>query len=82
MAVAADPKVKGYLVVTVSEATGKNKDEVVVWDPAFVEGFVKGEWIRGGGREEGGGGCAAGRESKKTPARPRCPIEKKTPTVA
>ena len=43
MAVAADPKVKGYLVVTVAEATGKNKDEVVVWDPAFVEGFVKGE---------------------------------------
>jgi hypothetical protein len=33
---------KGYLVVTVAEATGKNKDDVVVWDPSFVEGFVKG----------------------------------------
>lgn len=35
-------KVRGYLVVTVCEATGKNKDDVVVWDPSFVEGFVKG----------------------------------------
>lgn len=38
---AAD-RVRGYLVVTVCEATGKNKDDKVVWDPSFVEGFVKG----------------------------------------
>ena len=42
-------KVRGYLVVTVCEATGKNKDDTVVWDPSFVEGFVKVE-IRGGAR--------------------------------
>jgi len=46
-----DAPPRGFLVVTVHEATGKNKDEVVVWDPSFVEGFVKGEGRgRGGGR--------------------------------
>lgn len=39
-------RVKGYLVVRVCEATGKNKDDAIVWDPSFVEGFVKGEGKR------------------------------------
>jgi hypothetical protein len=39
--------VRGYLVVTVAEASGRNKDEDEVWDPSFYEGFVKVE-IRGG----------------------------------
>ena len=34
--------VRGYLVVTVAEASGRNKDEDEVWDPSFYEGFVKG----------------------------------------
>lgn len=34
--------VRGYLVVTVAEASGRNKDEEEVWDPSFYEGFVKG----------------------------------------
>jgi hypothetical protein len=64
-----DIKVKGHLVITVAEASGKNKEDQVrgtgwalltttqyhargrrlhlvcmqvVWDPNFVEGFVKG----------------------------------------
>jgi hypothetical protein len=36
-------KVKGHLIITVAEASGKNKDDQLVWDPNFVEGFVKGE---------------------------------------
>ena len=36
------PKVKGHLIITVAEASGKNKDDQLVWDPNFVEGFVKG----------------------------------------
>ena len=35
-------KVRGYLVISAREASGKNKEEKVVWDPSFVEGFVKG----------------------------------------
>mmetsp|Transcript_14255 Transcript_14255/g.43062 ORF Transcript_14255/g.43062 Transcript_14255/m.43062 type:complete len:220 (+) Transcript_14255:219-878(+) len=38
--------VRGYLVVTVAEASGRNKDEQDVWDPNFFEGYVKVE-IRG-----------------------------------
>lgn len=38
-------RVKGYLVVSVCEASGKNKDDIVVWDPTFVEGFVKGAFF-------------------------------------
>jgi hypothetical protein len=37
------PKVKGHLIVKVAEATGKNKEDQLVWDPNFVEGFVKGQ---------------------------------------
>ncbi len=37
------PKVKGHLIITVAEASGKNKDDQLVWDPNFVEGFVKSE---------------------------------------
>ena len=36
-------KVRGYLVVNVAEASGKNKDDEVVWDPSFTEGFCKGQ---------------------------------------
>lgn len=34
--------VKGYLVLTIQEASGKNKDEQYVWDSSTFEGFVKG----------------------------------------
>lgn len=34
--------VRGYLVITVMEASGKNKDENYVWDSSSFEGFVKG----------------------------------------
>lgn len=34
--------VRGYLVVTVAEASGRNKDEQDVWDSNFLEGYVKG----------------------------------------
>lgn len=37
------PKVKGHLIITVAETSGKNKDDQVVWEPNFVEGFVKGK---------------------------------------
>lgn len=33
---------RGYLVITVLEATGKNKDENFTWDSNNFEGFVKG----------------------------------------
>lgn len=35
--------VRGQLIVTVHESSGKNKDDEDVWDPTFTEGFVKGE---------------------------------------
>ena len=35
-------RVKGYLTVTIAEASGRNRDDEEVWDPAFVEGYVKG----------------------------------------
>lgn len=38
--------VRGYLVVTVAEASGRNKDEQDVWDSNFLEGYVKVE-LRG-----------------------------------
>jgi hypothetical protein len=56
-------KVRGYLVVTVCEATGKNKDDTVVWDPSFVEGFVKGKGATRGG--EHGGNAKREREEGK-----------------
>lgn len=34
--------VRGQLLVTVYESSGKNKDDEDVWDPTFTEGFVKG----------------------------------------
>jgi hypothetical protein len=39
----AEEKPKGYLVITVIEAAGKNKDELYVWDTAEFEGYVKSE---------------------------------------
>jgi len=60
-------RVKGYLVVSVCEASGKNKDDIVVWDPSFVEGFVKGEetWgcVRGAARKKESGERAARRRA-------------------
>lgn len=44
----SDSSVRGYLVVTVAEASGRNKEEDDVWDPGFYEGFVKVE-VRGPG---------------------------------
>eukprot|EP00884_Botryococcus_braunii_P020982 jgi/Botrbrau1/7568/Bobra.0159s0018.1 len=41
--------VRGQLLVTVHESSGKNKDDDDVWDPTFTEGFVKVE-IRGAAR--------------------------------
>lgn len=31
-----------YLVINARLASGKNKEDRVVWEPNFVEGFVKG----------------------------------------
>lgn len=59
-AAAPAERVKGYLVVSVCEASGKNKDDIVVWDPTFVEGFVKGA-LCGGRDEEEGERCGPGR---------------------
>jgi len=56
---AANERVKGYLVVSVCEASGKNKDDIVVWDPSFVEGFVKGAWWEEREREKRRGPRAA-----------------------
>lgn len=42
-------KIRGYLTVSVAEASGKNKEDDIVWDGNFVEGFVKVE-VRGGPR--------------------------------
>ena len=36
-------RVRGYLTVTVAEASGTNKNAEVVWDNQLVDGFVKGE---------------------------------------
>ena len=38
----AENEVRGYLVITVIESSGKNKDENYVWDSSSFEGFVKG----------------------------------------
>lgn len=41
-------RLKGLLTITIAEASGRNRDDEDVWDPAFVEGFVKGtlHWCR------------------------------------
>lgn len=41
--------VRGYLTVTVAEASGVSKDDNIVWEDHFQEGFVKVE-VRGGPR--------------------------------
>ena len=33
---------RGYLTITIAEASGRNRDDEEVWDAAFVEGYVKG----------------------------------------
>eukprot|EP01026_Neomeris_dumetosa_P048402 TRINITY_DN4189_c1_g1_i3.p2 TRINITY_DN4189_c1_g1~~TRINITY_DN4189_c1_g1_i3.p2 ORF type:complete len:233 (-),score=38.47 TRINITY_DN4189_c1_g1_i3:218-916(-) len=43
------PGVRGYLLITVEEASGRNKDDTFVWDHNSFEGFVKAE-LRGGER--------------------------------
>ena len=35
-------RVRGYLTVTVVEASGKTKEDDIVWEDHFREGFVKG----------------------------------------
>lgn len=40
---------KTYLYVTVQEASGKSKDQEVLWEPSFTEGFVRVE-VRGGAK--------------------------------
>ena len=35
-------RVRGYLTVTVVEALGKSKEDEIVWEDHFQEGFVKG----------------------------------------
>ncbi len=40
-------KIKGYLKISVAEASGKNKEDAIVWDSSFVEGFVKGKEAAG-----------------------------------
>lgn len=41
---ATSPDVKGYLVLSIEEASGKNKDDVFCWDSNSFEGFVKGAY--------------------------------------
>lgn len=36
-------RVRGYLTVTVAEASGVSKEDEIVWEDHFREGFVKGE---------------------------------------
>ncbi|CAD7702723.1 unnamed protein product [Ostreobium quekettii] len=38
---------KRFLYITVQEASGKSKDQEVLWEPSFTEGFVRVE-VRGG----------------------------------
>lgn len=40
---AEPPKLRGHFIINVAEASGKNKEDQLVWDPNFVEGFVKGK---------------------------------------
>ncbi|EIE25485.1 hypothetical protein COCSUDRAFT_40718 [Coccomyxa subellipsoidea C-169] len=42
---AEPPKIKGHFIINVAEASGKNKEDQLVWDPNFVEGFVKGIFV-------------------------------------
>ena len=44
----AEEKPKGYLVITVIEAAGKNKDELYVWDTPEFDGYVKSACAIGG----------------------------------
>lgn len=39
-------EVKGYLIIRVEEATGAAQDDSLVWEPTFLDGFVKVE-VRG-----------------------------------
>lgn len=43
-----DIPLRGYLLVTVAEASGCNKEEDDVWDPGFYEGYIRIE-VRGAG---------------------------------
>lgn len=37
---------RGVIVIRVKEAHGRNKKDDVVWEPGFIEGFVRAE-LRG-----------------------------------
>lgn len=34
---------RGFVVIRVKEASGRNKGGNVVWDPNFIEGFMRAE---------------------------------------
>lgn len=34
---------RGFVVIRVKEASGKNRAGDVVWDPNFIEGFIRAE---------------------------------------
>eukprot|EP00803_Ostreobium_quekettii_P007135 evm.model.scf_2472.2 EVM.evm.TU.scf_2472.2 scf_2472:17289-17645(+) len=36
---------KRFLYITVQEASGKSKDQEVLWEPSFTEGFVRGGMV-------------------------------------
>lgn len=40
---------RGYVVIRVKEASGKNRVGNVVWDPTFTEGFIRAEMRSGDG---------------------------------
>ena len=40
---------RGYVVIRVKEASGKNRGGNVVWDPTFTEGFIRAEMRSGDG---------------------------------
>ena len=40
---------RGFVVIRVKEASGKNRAGHVVWDPGFTEGFISAEMRSGDG---------------------------------
>lgn len=40
---------RGFVVIRVKEASGKNRAGDVVWDPTFTEGFIRAEMRSGDG---------------------------------
>lgn len=42
---------RGFVVIKVKEASGKNRSGNVVWDPNFIEGFIRAEMRSEGGQK-------------------------------